>query len=131
MESPSEERRIEYVQIYSDTDGESHFREVTATLAAMNFAPPAPPLIVSAPIPADQFVFIILPAGWYGDWHPAPRRQYWVQISGQVDVEVSDGESRRFNPGDIGLLEDVTGKGHATRAIGLDDVHGMFVQLPD
>ena len=104
--------------------------EVAVALVGNDFAPPAPPLNVAAPIPAVQLVFVTMPPGWYGDWHPAPRRQYWVHIAGQIDVEVSDGEIRRFNPGDVGLLEDVTGKGHVTRVISQDEVRGMFVQLP-
>ena len=121
---------MQYTRIYADPDGESHFEDVAVALTANDFAPPAPPLNVSVPIPAAHLVFIALPPGWYGDWHPAPRRQYWVQIAGQLDAEVSDGEVRRFNPGDVGLLEDVTGKGHTTRVIGQDEVRGMFVQLP-
>ena len=121
---------MQYTRIYAGPDGESHFDEVAVALVANDFAPPAPPLNVSAPIPAAQFVFVALPPGWYGDWHPAPRRQYWVQIAGQLDVEVSDGEIRRFDPGDVGLLEDISGKGHVTRVIGQHEVRGMFVQLP-
>ena len=120
---------MKYTRIYTDSDGESHFDEVEVALVVNDFAPPAPPFNVSAPIPADQIVFVTLPLGWYGDWHPAPRRQYWIQVSGQIDVEVSDGEIRRFNSGDVALLEDVTGKGHVTRVIGQDEVRGIFVQL--
>ena len=121
---------MQYTRIYADPDGESHFDEVAVALVANDLALPAPPLNVSAPIPANQFVFIMLPPGWYGGWHPSPRRQYWVHIAGQLDVEVSDGEVRRFNPGDVGLLDDMTGRGHVTRVIGGDEVRGMVVQLP-
>ena len=121
---------MRYVRIYADSTGESHFDEVSVDLSIHDFAPPAAPLYVSAPIPVAQMMFITLPPGWDGDWHPAPRRQYWAQIAGQVEVEVGDGETRRFNPGDVALLEDVTGKGHVTRVVGPDEVRGMFVQLP-
>ncbi len=121
---------MQYTRIYAGPDGESHFDDVTVALVAKDFAPPTPLLNVSAPIPAAQFVFITLPPGWYGQRHLAPRRQYWVQIAGQMDVEVGDGEVRRFNPGDVVLLDDVTGKGHVTRAVGRDEVRGIFVQLP-
>ena len=122
---------MRYTRIYSDSGGESHFDEQTVDLVPSNFAPPAPPLNVSAPIPTAQMVFISSPPDWLGDWHPAPRRQYWIQVAGQIDVEVSDGEVRRFDPGDIALLEDVTGKGHVTRVAGSGDMQGVFVQLPD
>ena len=77
---------MQYTRVYADPDGESHFGDVAVALTANNFAPPAPPLNVSVPIPAAQLVFITLPPGWYGDWHPAPRKQYWVQIAGQLDA---------------------------------------------
>ena len=105
---------MQYTRIYSDSHGESHFDEPTVELAPKDFAPPAPPLNVSVPIPTAQIVFISSPHDWFGDWHPAPRRQYWIQIAGQIEVEVSDGEVRRFHPGDVALLEDVTGRGHVT-----------------
>ena len=122
---------MQYTRIYADSKGESHFDEVTVKLSSMDFAPPAPPLNVSAPIPAAQMVFISSPPGWFGDWHPAPRMQFWVQIAGQIEVEVSDGEVRRFKPGDVALLEDVTGKGHLSRVVSQEEMQGVFVQLPN
>ena len=123
---------MQYTRIYADSKGESHFDEVTVKLSSMDFAPPAPPLNVSAPIPAAQMVFISSSPGWFGDWHPAPRTQFWVQIAGQIEVEVSDGEVRRFKPGDFALLEDVTGKGHISRVVSQEEIEmqGVFVQLP-
>jgi len=55
--------------------------------------------------------------------------QYWLQFTGQVEVGVSDGEIRRFGPGDVALLEDVEGKGHSTRVIGDVEVRAAFVQV--
>ena len=51
------------------------------------------------------------------DWHTAPRRQFILQISAATEREVSDGEKRRFGPGTLTLVEDLTGKGHVTRGI--------------
>ena len=121
---------MKYTRINAGPDGKSHFDEVTVALAPRNFAPPTPLLNVSSPIKADQFVFISLPPGWYGKQHLAPHRQYWVQMAGQMEVEVGDGEVKRFGPGDVVLLNDVTGKGHITRAVGQDEVRGVFIQLP-
>ncbi len=33
------------------------------------------------------------------DWHPAPRRQYVIVISGQLEIGFGDGTTRRFRPG--------------------------------
>jgi len=52
------------------------------------------------------------------DWHNAPRRQYVVLLSGPaVEIEVSDGEKRTIESGNILLAEDTTGPGHISRVI--------------
>ena len=56
--------------------------------------------------------------GHFIDWHPAPRRQYIVSLSGIVDVGFEDGTTHRFLPGDARLVEDTTGKGHTTSVPG-------------
>ena len=76
-------------------------------------------------------VFISGSRDWFGDWHPAPRRQYWVQIAARIEVEVSDGHVKQFGPGDVALLEDITGRGHVTRVTSPEGMQGVFVQLPD
>ena len=51
-------------------------------------------------------------------WHLAPRRQYCITLSGQVEIGLGDGSLHRFGPGDVMLAEDLTGQGHTTRAVG-------------
>ena len=122
---------MNYARVYVDSDGESHVENVDVPLTAQDFAPPAPPLNISTPTPAAQSIFVMASAGWYGDWHPTPRRQYYINLAGNLELKASDGEVLRLSSGDVALLEDVTGKGHTARVIGDADVHGMFVQLPD
>jgi quercetin dioxygenase-like cupin family protein len=113
-----------------DSNGESHFADVNIELAALDFAPPAPPLNLSPFTPTKQFAFLEMPAGWYGDFHPTPQRQLFVLLRGEVESIASDGEVRRLGPGSILLMEDTTGKGHASRSIG-GDAFGLVVQLAD
>jgi quercetin dioxygenase-like cupin family protein len=91
-------------------------------------APPAPPLYVSSASPASGYLFYSFEPRWTGDLHPAPARQFLILLSGGVEVETSDGNVRRFGPGDLGLLEDTSGKGHRTRNIG--DGYAMFFVVP-
>jgi hypothetical protein len=48
----------------------------------------------------------------------APGRQIMCVLQGEVEATASDGETRRFPPGAVLLLEDTIGKGHATRVVG-------------
>lgn len=122
---------MQYVRLYADAAGESHFEDVQVQLFPVNFAPPAPPMDISAPIQASQFMFLGGPAGWSGDFHPAPRRQFLCCLIGEYEVVTSDGETRKFGPGSILLAEDTTGKGHVTRIIGEGYNVAAVIQLPD
>ncbi len=58
------------------------------------------------------------PAGRFQDWHPAPRRQFVIILSGQLEIGLGDGSKHVFGPGDARLVEDTTGKGHTTASYG-------------
>jgi quercetin dioxygenase-like cupin family protein len=118
-----------HIRIYSDPAGESHFGDVEVPLAEGDFAPPAPPLLTSTPAEAHQTLFFHAPVGWFGDWHPTPARQYFVALSGDLEVQVSDGELRHVRGGDVVLLEDLTGRGHTTRVVSDGPATAVIVQL--
>ena len=63
-------------------------------------------------------------------WHNAPRRQYVIVLSSQLELRIGDGTVRRLGPGDIMLAEDLTGQGHITRAVG-GTLVWVTVPLPD
>jgi hypothetical protein len=123
---------MQVVRLYTDARGETHFEEVEVPLAAADFAPPpAPPVNLSPLSPAGWYGFMSAPPGWDGDWHPVPVRMLTVYMAGEIEVEVSDGESRRFRPGDVTLAEDTTGRGHRSRVVGSAEALLAIVQLPD
>jgi hypothetical protein len=47
------------------------------------------------------------------DFHPLPERRLIIHLSGEVEIGTSDGSRHVFRSGDIRLMEDVTGRGHA------------------
>ena len=109
---------IEYLRIYSDSDGCSHFENPNIGLESKDYAPPAPPLNTSPLESAENSVFLELPVGWYGDWHPTPVRQWLILMSGECEFEVSDGARSVCKAGDAVLLDDTSGKGHQTKVLG-------------
>jgi quercetin dioxygenase-like cupin family protein len=58
------------------------------------------------------------PPGNFIDWHPAPRRQFVITLSGEVEIGLGDGSVHRFGAGHVNLAEDLTGQGHTTRVVG-------------
>ena len=115
--------RVDYVRMYNDADGESHFEDLALDLEQRDFAPPAAPAMVGAFVDTSGTLFFGAAPGWGGEVpHPSPQRQVFCVMRGAIEVTVSDGERRRFSAGDLIVLDDTQGRGHATRVIGIDDL---------
>jgi quercetin dioxygenase-like cupin family protein len=106
-------------RMYTGPDGKSHLEE-------QNLADHP---VLRKPQAAEHIVFAQQPAGTFIDWHPAPRRQYVILISGELEIGFGDGTVRRFGPGDARLVEDTTGQGHTTRFIGTGPVITAVIPL--
>ena len=98
-----------FYQLYTGTDGESHFEDVTM--------PPTEER-ETAPQPVSEITFRRSPPGTKSDWHNAPQRQYVITLAGRAEFIVGDGSSRTVVPGDVLLCEDVDGQGHYHRVMG-------------
>ena len=121
---------LNYTKIYTDSAGVSHFAEGSIDFTIENYAPPAPPLGVHHFVNGKGATLVHITRGVFEDWHPAPRRQFMFILQGTVEVGVSNGEVRQFEPGSVVLLEDTTGKGHTTEAIGDEDHISVAVPEP-
>ena len=72
-----------------------------------------------------------LDAGTAMEWHPAPRRQIVIHLAGQLEIQLEDGTTHRYGPGDARLMEDLTGKGHLTSVIGDEPVVQAVIVLSE
>ena len=72
----------------------------------------------TAGIDTSQIRFSVRQPGVLEDWHPAPQRQFVVILSGQLEIGLEDGSTKMFGPGDARLVEEISGKGHTTMALG-------------
>mgnify|MGYP001165985589 CR=1 FL=1 len=119
---PTTNTLLPIMRIYTGEDGRTHFAEGAMVLEVENFSAQTPPFAVSQRLSATDIAFATMPPGWFGDWHPAPRRQYVLMLQGQFEIETGDGEIRRFNAGETFLVEDTSGPGHRTRVISEEPV---------
>jgi len=91
--------------LYVDASGETHFRDIEVEwVEERNFSK------LSARLPATGIIFRETSADYDLDWHPAPRRQYIINLDGGVQITASDGESRIIGAGEVLLVEDTSGK---------------------
>jgi hypothetical protein len=107
---------LRYVRLYTGDEGQARFEDLEFTLVPTEFSPPAPPVNVSAPIGASAFMVLRSPAGWTDAMHPAPARQFMIVLEGSLEISAG-GETRRFSPGDVILVEDTTGPGHGSTVL--------------
>lgn len=115
---------MKITRLYTGDDGESHFEDYTIQLKEAGKIG-----MLSDPEEASGIIFRENKPDYNYKWHNAPRRQYIIMLEGVVEVEVGSGEKRRFHPGDILRVEDTTGRGHKSRAIGNKPRKSVFVTL--
>src|ERR1700728_4159396 len=104
-ETPAMER-LAYVRLYADAKGITHFAD-------------------------EQLVLTRAGAG------DSPEQRLFVNRLGDLKsvmfakLKAGDGEKRRVAPGQFMLLEDLTGQGHQTRAVGDEDHVALALPVPE
>jgi hypothetical protein len=111
-------------RIYTGDDGQSHFEELDVPMGPGGDR-------LSDLVPLTGVMFRHTRAGSNLDYHPAPRRQFVVTLTGQVEVGCADGTSRVFGPGDVMLADDLTGQGHTSVQLGDQDRTSLFLVLDE
>ncbi|MFQ6026898.1 MAG: hypothetical protein ACE5Q6_05210 [Dehalococcoidia bacterium] len=107
-----------FTRIYTGADGKSHM-EVLDLTSAPDWTKMQD---------ATGVQFRVDQPGRFSDWHQAPRRQFVITLEGEGEIGLGDGTVHRFGPGNINLVEDVTGEGHTTRVV--SDIPRVTVTIP-
>jgi hypothetical protein len=110
------------IRIYADADGNSHIQELPIATK-----PGKTRRTDTAPVTALSYAEYT--SSSVEDWHRAPGRQFSISMSGEIEVEVSNGVKHAIHTGDIVFLEDLQGKGHITRI--LTPVTNIFIRVAD
>ena len=110
--------------LFTDEACVSHFRDIEVEWAEERRTSK-----LSARLPAAGIIFRQSPGTYELDWHTAPRRQYIINLDAGVEITASDGEVRQIGPGEVILVEDVTGKGHLSKALDGKTRHSIFIPI--
>ena len=115
---------MKITRVYTGPDNRSHFEDREVPLKDGGRGG-----FMSELIKATGVVFRETDGSYNFDFHNAPRRQYVVNLEGEVEIEVGDGTKRLLRTGDILLAEDTTGQGHISRAVGGKPRKSLFITL--
>src|SRR5262250_3437946 len=110
--------------LYTDPTGQSHFREME-----VEYVEETRGGRLSKRLPATGIIFREVPPDYDLDWHPAPRRQYIINLDAGVQITASDGQSRKIGAGEVILVEDIWGKCHLSKALDGKLRHCIFVPV--
>jgi hypothetical protein len=101
---------LKVTRIYTGEDGEAYFQDLDIPFDSDK------PGAYSPDYPVQRLFFRSFPPKDVVDYHVAPRQQWVLVVGGVMEVECRGG-TRRFSPGDVLFLDDLTGRGHITRNI--------------
>jgi len=113
----SSELKAQLIHVYASADGESHLERIEIS----NNAGEIPVTGMTARAYERN-------VSNSADWHTAPRKQFAINMTGSLEVEISDGSRHSIGQGDLVYLEDITGKGHVTRVV--TPVTNLFIHVP-
>lgn len=117
---------VRVTRLYTGPDGKTKVEEYEIPLK-----PQGRGTELSAEVAVTSLQFRRTNQDYNLDWHPAPRRQYVVTLSGESEIELEGGRKIRLGPGHILLAEDTAGQGHISRAAGSGDRISLFIPLAD
>ena len=110
--------------LYEDENGVSHFCDIEVEWVREGHGGKFSELFA-----VSGLEFRETPGDYDLDWHPAPRRQYIINLDAGVQLTASDGESRIIGAGEVILVEDISGCGHLSKSVDGQMRHSIFVPI--
>lgn len=113
-------------RIFSDKEGDTHFESINIPLVDQGDIG-----FLSETFDVQKLQFRKVSANYNYDFHCAPQIQYIVLLDGGVEIETSLGIKKKFQTGEVLLLEDITGKGHKTKNLEKKERTSLFIYVKD
>lgn len=117
---------MKITRVYTGKSGDTHFEKLEIPLknnGEIGF--------LSEKFPVKSLQFRKVSPDYDYDFHCAPQKQYIILLDGGVEIETSLGEIRKFQTGEILLVEDTTGKGHKTKNLEKRERTSLFIHIAE
>ena len=120
---PRTTKEPKILRMYQGDDNLSYFSPMPEMF-------PAPLNQWSAPRPLTGFRFMCWEDGFI-DFHPEVINNCGIFLSGELELETSDGSTEILHAGDVCLGQDTTGEGHIDRARGATHTFLIVMETED
>jgi len=115
---------VDYLHNREDTAGRSY-----CSPAHLPFLYGGPSGVVTPELPLASLRFARAEGDLDYGWHPAPRRQFVLVLSGGIAMQYGSGQQATVSDGNFLLGEDTDGDGHISRAAGGEPRFSIFAHL--
>jgi len=127
-------RTVKVTRVYAGDDGVSHFEDLWIPLEE-NTSHPADTMVgrsigFMAGLPATAMSWRFTPPGGDHPFHPSPGRSLQVTVQGTLQLDLGDGTSRQFSPGDFVLLDE-RGQGQGHQSTELAPRITINIEIPE
>lgn len=118
-------------RLHADDTGETHFAQFD--LPVSQRSPEGEPVMRGLlDVPSGNFgIHEVLEKAPSADFHSTAPRKMIAVLRGAFEITASDGDRRRFGPGDCLLTDDLNSKGHAFQDVGDETLLTVIAEVAD
>jgi uncharacterized cupin superfamily protein len=102
--------------VTTDADGKTRFGEMTIDFTTVEGVSPGG-VFQAAPLGTSDAAVVQFEPGFTCDFHHTPAPTWMFIMTGQMEIEVSDGAKELLSSGDLIRMEDADGEGHRSRVL--------------
>jgi quercetin dioxygenase-like cupin family protein len=106
LRASGEQARV-FTRLYTGADNKTHLEEIEITN----------PMLATLQS-ATAIDFRVLKPGHNLGFHNTPQRKFVITLAGEGEIGLGDGSKFRCGPGNVTLVEDLTGQGHTGKVVG-------------
>jgi len=119
-------KTVRVTKVFTNSQGDSELGSFDVTMSEGGHIG-----FLSQRLATNGIIFRETPGTYDYDWHPAPRRQFIINLDAAVKITTSTGQEKVLPPGEVFFVEDTSGKGHKSQAVDGKTRRSVFIPVPE